>query len=212
MARSGSPAPTRSCAATNASAISCVAPAARRPTEASFLYDQENLYVSLACAQSAKIAPAGDKADDDKILSGDFVELLIDPNLDKRNYCRITVNPKGLVLDAKCFNDAIDGPKLVNQDMLGGARAMDKKWSSNADVKVSEREGAWVVQMAIPWKSLGVEPKAGLKMGLQMERYVAGDQENSEWITAGRDRNTGAMMPWPKMYHSSMRFGTLALE
>ncbi len=182
------------------------------PTEARFSYDDKNLYVTVICRQKAKITPAGEKNDDDKILSGDFVEVMIDTKLDKRNYVRVTVNPKGLVLDANCFNDSIDGPKLENQDMLAVQRAMDKKWSSEATVKAGEADGFWTAQIAIPWKSLGQEPKAGLKMGLQMERYVVAECENSEWITAGRDRNTGAMMPWPKLYHSAMRFGTLTLE
>jgi sialate O-acetylesterase len=185
---------------------------AANATEAAFSYDDNNLFVSIRCAQATAMSPMGEKTDDDKILQGDFVDVLVDPKLDKRNYIRITVNPKGLMLDATCFNDAVEGPKWLRGDLLASQRGMDKTWESGAKIETGEGGGAWTAVMTIPWKSIGVEPKAGLKMGLQMERYVAADEENSEWITAGRDRNTGAMMPWPKLFHSPMRFGTLTLD
>ncbi|HUU58098.1 MAG TPA: sugar-binding protein, partial [Phycisphaerae bacterium] len=196
------------------------------PTEVRFAYDDEHLYAALRCADARPGGPiaTGEKRDDVKILDGDTVELFVDTNLDRKTYHRLVLNPAGLVLDGRGYNDSADGPRHLEQEMLYNGRWFLADWNADCEVKTGKVRGGWTVEVAVPWKSLGTAaPKAGGKVGLQVIRNCAAGlykdpgegllrNERSQWISTGRDYNTGAMMPHDKMVHSPMRFGVLAFE
>jgi hypothetical protein len=190
-------------------------PAARK-TRVRVGWDDVNLYVCFQCAGM----PAGDI--DDKVTDAfwrqDYVELLVDPALDRRNYLRFAVNPAGALFSAQAYNDAWGDEDLLCQDWLGGKRWIDKAWDGGARAAAVRGAHGWSVELAVPWASMaGGAPRPGREIGVQFMRYDAAGDEYSEWAVTGRDRNTGAMMPPAAMggftmYHAPSRFGTLTLE
>ena len=186
------------------------------PTEVRLGYDAENLYVAFRCRQEeapAVTAALGDR-DDERIWLDDTVELMLDTNLDRRNYVRFVFNANGAVLDARGFNElAGGGPLYVDVNSGKAYRTFDKSWNASCTVKAGREDGAWCVEAAIPWKSLGLAaPKPGKKMGVQFARTHANPVEESEFITTGRDRLTATIIPACKYYHRPARFAALTFE
>ena len=225
-----------SSAATGFTRVNTYRPA--QPTTVRVTWDKANFYLAYACQTQAAAATAGagvlklnagdnamgdfasrmtDKLDA-AFWQGDYIEFLIDPKSDLKNYLRFAVNPKGVLFTGKAFNDAADDTGMLNQDLLSGKRWIDKNWKGACTVKAAFADGAWTVEMAIPWTTLEVgEPKPGMKMGVQFMRNQAATGEYSEWSAAGRDRNTGAMLPARylggfTMFHAVSRFGILTLK
>jgi len=190
------------------------------PTEARFCYDNNNLYVAFRCTDPAvtKLTARATRRGDEAIWHDDAVELLLDLASDKRTYCRFVFNSTGCVLTGKGFNHSIDGnsvhdARLLSQATLTKGRGFDPTWQGECTVKTGSEATAWVVEAAIPWSTLGIAaPHAGMSFGLQLLHYHAGPMEASEWITTGRDLNTGAMMPGNRLVQSPARFGRLVVE
>ena len=120
---------------------------------AMLLYDKQNLYVAFECAEPAKIEDiAGKKksltAD---IWSSDCIEIFLDPEASRERYYHLAASPVG--------NMSYD-----DQTGFAGAGIQDESWhkpwsfASHADVAAKR----WTLEVAIPFKSLGVAPpKAG---------------------------------------------------
>ncbi len=182
------------------------------PTEVRFAYDAEHLYVAFRCLETemTTLRARAVAANEEKIWSDDAVELLLDVRHDRRTYYHLVINPSGSVLAGKGFNNHVDGPRLVNQNVIGDWRGFDLSWDSRCLVHTAREAHAWTVELSLPWASLGLPcPTPGSKCGLQLLRYHADPAEHSEWITTGRDYNTGAMMPGTRQIQSPFRFGEL---
>jgi len=186
--------------------------------------DDEHLYFAFRCPEpdlrgggAAKFLAKQPAQPDKGFWKGDWVEVLIDANADRKSYYRFAVNPAGAVYTARAFNDAVDDTDIIAQDMLAAHRWIDDKWSCPVKVESKLRD-AWTVKIAIPFQALGLaKPKAGTKLGAQFHWRRSADGSVVEWATTGRDRNTGAMMPPRQVggitrFHSPSRFGTLILK
>ncbi len=180
-----------------------------------FAWDADALYVAFECMQTMESVRAkAEKRDDDKIWTDDNVQLFLDVNHDRKTYYRLVVNPDGVVADGKGFNDADADGRVYLQGLLPYYRNIDYKPDIDFTVATSRRDDRWTVEMAIPWKSLGLKSAPDGPMGLQFTRTCPDTNERSEWATTGIDYNTGAMIPpsWAKgqrLFHGVSRFGVL---
>jgi hypothetical protein len=93
------------------------------------------------------------------VWEDDCIEVYLDPNADRGEYFGFFVNAGNVVYD----------------------RRRDEGWTApwTSAVKVI-KDKAWVVEMAIPWKSLEVTGKAGLKFGLMVARDRKAGLANSQ--------------------------------
>jgi len=117
-------------------------------------YDAANLYVAVACEE-----PDTDKLETDvterdgEVWTDDCVEIYIDPSNEKQGttgYYGFFVTPTNVVYD----------------------RTEDGNWSST-DWKSGARVVAgkgWVAETVLPFKMMGVQPKAGHKLGVMAAR------------------------------------------
>lgn len=191
---------------------------AQHQTLARFAWDSEALYVAFECLQPMdSVRSEAKKRDDETIWSDDNVQLLLDTNHDRQTYVRFAVNPDGVVADGEGFNDWRAEGRLYHQGLLPYYRDIDYTPDMNSEVATRRLDDRWTVEMAIPWKSLGLESSPNGKMGLQFTRTYAATDERSEWATTGIDYNTGAMIPvdWAKgqrLHHGVGRFGTLKFD
>ncbi len=140
---------------------------AKEQTEARFLFDSENLYIGAKCDEPLLSALNPQIKDRDGLVwTDDSIEILFD-TADAHHACyHFIVNSIGTLYDEKCLAD----------------ERTDRAWNSNARVKAGRVDGAWVVEMAIPFKDLGITPTPGLIWGVNVcrSRFV-GEKELTSW-------------------------------
>jgi len=160
-------------------------------TEARLAYDNDNLYVSFRCHEpnlEGMVVKVAER--DGFIWQDDSLELWLDTNLDKDTYYHFAFNPNGVTFD----EEKKPGPILGN---------LDSRWNSPCTVKAGREPGAWTLEVALPWKSMGMTaPKAGKKLGMGVQR--------------NRKQGAGEMSQWSPTFsgwgHVPDRFGVLILE
>ena len=121
-------------------------------------HDGKALYVAIVAQEpdpgSIKTAP---RERDDLIWQDDEVELFIDATFDRSTYHQFCVNLDGVQYDA------IGGPQ---HGQWG-----DLAWSAQWDSKITIGGDGYVMEVAIPYEALGVEPpKPGDRWGLNICR------------------------------------------
>jgi hypothetical protein len=158
------------------------------PTEAAVVWDQENLYVAFACRDRE---PWGRmKNRDDHLWEEEVVEVFLDPDGDGQNYAELEVSPNNVVVDL-----------LIPHPRAGAGTAI--KWDIDGLQTAVGRPGAgWVVEIAMPWKSLAAAsvksaPKPGdqWRVGLYRIKRPGGPAKaeqiaalTKEMKTAGSER------------------------
>ncbi|MGE3843398.1 MAG: DUF5916 domain-containing protein [Vicinamibacterales bacterium] len=141
------------------------APASER-TEARFLYDDDNLYVGVTCFDSAidKLL-IKDLREDFDFSTTDLVQIFIDSLHDRRSGFTFVVNPAGARRDSQI-------------SISGGA---NQDWDGVWDAKVSIGPEAWVVEFAIPFKTVRFSGAPSQEWGLNLSRRVMHLSEESNW-------------------------------
>ena len=131
-------------------------------------YDGEHLYLAIRCEepQMAKLAASAKQRDSARIWRDDHVQVLLDADFDRRTALQILVNPAGTVLDRE---------------------DQDAAWNGSYTVATRREQKAWVLEMAIPWKTLECKaPTPGTAMGINIcRRRVGSKKEPSGWIDTG---------------------------
>ena len=134
-------------------------------TTVAICHDTENLYIAAVCMETAmaklKITC---KNRDDKVYGDDCIEFYIDPELDRNDCVKFVVNPDGVFMD-------------FMRDTHGDAG--DVTW--NATVKTSKLADRFIMEIAIPFKDMGVKYKAGMEIGFNAFRMRTINGESSTW-------------------------------
>ncbi len=131
------------------------------PTEVRLGYNAENLYVSVICfekdTQGISRKYHNPEEHDNRIWDDDCVDLSIAPFGDRQVF-KLIVNSAGIVYDAV------------------GA---DANWESKVHRAVQIKGDRWVVELAIPFESLGFAPKGGELWQINIGRLRQADKEQS---------------------------------
>jgi hypothetical protein len=144
------------------------------------LHDPQNLYLAVKCAESQM-----DKlvlqslVDDSDVWHDDCIEFFVDATHDHATYWQFIVNAAGTRYDALGF---------------------DRTWNCSWTAATSRDEGAWYVEVAIPFASLKVDaPAPGSVWGfnLDRERQAGGSTQLYNWADV------------QGVFHSPTRFGHL---
>ncbi|MCG3181935.1 MAG: hypothetical protein BIFFINMI_04381 [Phycisphaerae bacterium] len=121
------------------------------PTRVLVGYNKDNLYVAVICLEpdTAKLKVAT-KGKDAQVWDDDSVEVYVDPtNAKDGDYYGFFVSASGATYD----------------------RTRDGNWSGAWTSAAAVVPGtAWVAELEIPFKTLGVTPKPGSKIGLMVAR------------------------------------------
>jgi hypothetical protein len=135
-------------------------PASER-TEVYLAYDREHIYVAFDCLDSDPSGIKTSMARRDSIDVDDWVAVAIDTFDDQQNAFLFVVNPNG-----------IQGDGMLNQDGNGNFD-YDMIWQSAGKV---DGHG-YVVEMAIPFKSLRYPFRKALTMGIGTARTIVRKSE-----------------------------------
>ena len=140
------------------------------------VYDDENLYVAARMFDSdpGEIR-ARQMVQGQDMRWDDTFGIYLDPFNNKRTGYNFQVNPNSIRADA-----VFETPTELNRDWEG-------VWYAEAQI---DEEG-WVVEMAIPFKTLNFDP-GNPDWGFTVERSISRKQEDIAWVSHNREINPAA--------------------
>ncbi len=137
-------------------------------TEATLLYDANNLYIGVVAYDSEPDKVIGTVMERDGSLnSDDTLEIILDTFRDQRNAFYFATNPAGAFVDGLAYD---------NEDL-------NTDWNAIWEVRTKRTDIGWIAEIAIPFKSLNF-PAESSEWGFNLERNVIRKQEQSRWSSA----------------------------
>lgn len=110
------------------------------PTEATLVWDDQNLYVAFGCTDAD--AWGRMKNRDDQLWQEEVVEVFLDPDGDGQNYAELEVSPNNVVVDLLIPNAKTLNANNIRSNIPGLQTA------------VTRHAAGWIAEIAIPWKGL----------------------------------------------------------
>lgn len=145
---------------------------ASESTEARVLFDDRALYVGIFAAHrnAADIIMNEFKRDFDG-ASTDWVAVIVDPFLDRRNGYQFGVNPAGAAWDSQKFNDG---------------RERNLSWDGVWSVRTRIAPEGWYAEYEIPFRTLQAPDRDRQTWGINFQRHLQGRLEESFWAPVPR--------------------------
>lgn len=132
------------------------------------LYDRDALYFSIYCYDDdPKHIPLGAKARDTNVQVGDFVRILLDPFMTRRNGYTFEINVLGGRGDALLFN---------NQNPL-------HEWNTLWSAKTRRVSDGWTIEVRLPFRSISYDAKR-TDWGIDFYRRMYRISERVRWTAA----------------------------
>ncbi|MBD3334654.1 MAG: hypothetical protein GF355_03980 [Candidatus Eisenbacteria bacterium] len=135
------------------------------------LYDEEAVYLGVACLESDPGNISSTLSRRDSYSNTDIVSVYIDPYHDRNTGYNFRVNPAGVQMDSYMYND--------------GDR--DDDWDAVWEAETSRDEDGWYAEMRIPFSSIRYRPAESMTWGLQVYRYMHGRGEDTAWHVWDRE-------------------------
>ncbi|WP_424963045.1 DUF5916 domain-containing protein [Ekhidna sp.] len=136
-------------------------------TKVKVTYDEEFMYVLVTCYDNgSRVVQSLRRDDDDGHWNSDNFTLVIDPMNNKQNGFMFGVNAGGSQIEAQ-----------LNLD--GAWTRYDQNWDNKWYSSVENYEDHWLVEMAIPFKTLRYSPNQS-EWGIN---FIRGDMERNVYST-----------------------------
>jgi hypothetical protein len=138
------------------------------PTSVRLLWDAQHLYIGLE-AHSELLNPVLQRLDDfaarvtqrdGPVFRDDCLEVFLATGGPAEGYVQLAVNALGTQYDG---------------------RMMDAKWNGEWQVACARQDGYWTAELAIPWRTLELEPRPGGVLRANFFRSDAQHNEASGW-------------------------------
>ncbi len=144
------------------------------PTKDTIAYisrDENKLYIAFECKEDKldKLVQVSKEPEGDSVWMDDSVEIFIDTKHDHLTYYHFMAN---------CIGSKGASRKI--KDSFGDA-SVDDEFVAKWEVKTGRTADAWTIEIAIPWTTLGITPKAGDVIGLNLNRERKTVAENDCW-------------------------------
>jgi hypothetical protein len=151
-------------------------------TEAFVAYDKDHLYLAVHAFDTDPGAIRARVVRRDDVFGDDYLSVYLDTYDDRRRAYVFSFNPLGIQADG-----------LYNE-----GTAVGRNWDSNVDRTwdgVLESKGAltddgYVVEAAIPFRTLRFRAGADRRWGLHLQRWIARKAERISWRPISRDRSS----------------------
>lgn len=156
--------------------------AASESTKFAILFDNDNLYVGIYAYDSAVEKIKGILTRRDEESPSDWVSVGLDSYNDKRTAFGFGLNPAGVKMDMRWFNDE-------NQDY---------NWDAIWEGKTAIQSNGWSAEFKIPFRELRFSNDGSQTFGVQIYREISRLNEEDWWAN------------WPQNESGFVRhFGTL---
>ncbi len=124
-------------------------------TEVRMVYDDNFIYVSAVCRDDNNYVIQTLKRDDPTFWQGDAFSVVFDPVNERTNAFSFAVNPANVQSESLISgNTGRRGDQRPGRPPTGISAAWDNKWFS----VVKSHGDQWIVEIAIPFKTLRFEP------------------------------------------------------
>jgi len=142
-------------------------------TSFSILYDDEYLYVAIKALTTDNSKIKGILSRRDEESPSDWLFVSIDSYNDNRTAFEFGLNPVGVKRDLRRFDD-------TNKDV---------NWDANWEGKSSIDEEGWYAEFKIPFRELRFDNSDSKVWGVQINRYIAENNEESYWAFWPKDES-----------------------
>ncbi len=151
---------------------------AARQTEVRLTYDHDNLYVGIVAFQPRQYVVQSLRRDFSAGSHADVVLVNIDTFQDKQNAFHFAVNPYG----------------VQREGLISNGDHLSTDWDSRWLCRVQNLPDRWVVEIAIPFKTLRYQTQPGVNQwGINFFRYNQFDNERSCWAPIPRGFSSSDM-------------------
>ncbi|NNM35291.1 MAG: carbohydrate binding family 9 domain-containing protein, partial [Gemmatimonadetes bacterium] len=166
-------------------------------------YDGENLYVAawLLDADPSGIV-VGETLRDASLDDSDAFVVVLDTYRDRQNGFVFATTPAGIEYDGQVAGEGVGGGAGSGRQQRGSAGGFNLNWDGSWDVATSRDERGWYAEIRIPFSTLRYQAGGTQQWGVNFERKVRRNNEESMWAPVPRQFN---------VYRISLA-GTVSLE
>lgn len=147
------------------------------------LYDRTYLYFGVICDEPLmkKVTPLPQARDSMGVFETEAVEIFIDPSCGRGDYYQLAVNAAGSLYDS---------------------RRTDPTWNCDAAAATKPGPDGWTLELAVPWKDLGVEatPMKVIGFNVCRDRLLGEARQWTNWSQTNAN------------FHDPDRFANLVLS
>ncbi|WP_420637142.1 DUF5916 domain-containing protein [Candidatus Palauibacter sp.] len=139
---------------------------------------------------------------DASLNDSDAFVVVLDTYLDRQNGFVFGTTPAGIEYDGQVTGEGVGGGRGGGRQQRGSAGGFNLNWDGSWDVATTRDDRGWYAEMRIPFSTLRYGAGGAQDWGLNLERRIRRNSEQSTW--AGLPRQFD-------VYRISLA-GTLALE
>ena len=174
-----------------------------QPTEVRILYDDAALYIGawLFDEDPGGIV-VGQTLRDASLNDSDAFVVVLDTYLDRQNGFVFGTTPAGIEYDGQVIGEGVGGGPGGGRQQRGSGGGFNLNWDGSWDVATTRDERGWYAEMRIPFSTLRYGTGGAQDWGLNFERKIRRNSEQSMWAPVPRQFG---------VYRISLA-GTLALD
>ena len=158
-------------------------------------YDDRYLYFGVHCDEpnAERLSPTAAGRDSGQVFRGETIEIFVDPRHNHRSYHQFAVNL------ANAFYDS---------------RQTDPTWNCQARTATQLVADDWELEVALPWKAFGLQPKPAMVVGFNVcrDRHAGGAREWSNWSQTKANFHDPARFAHLVLSPSEAQLGGLGAE
>jgi len=128
------------------------------------VYSDTLLCFGVTCDEPLmdKVITVAQARDSAEVFHGEAIEVFVDPRHSHADYYQFGINAAGSVYDSA---------------------KTEASWSADVLAATTLDKDRWTLDVAIPWKDLGVEPRPGLVVGFNVcrDRLVGNSRQWTNW-------------------------------
>ena len=178
-------------------------------TEVRLVRDDEALYVAAWMYDDPSNIVVGQTLRDASVNDSDAFLMVLDTYLDRQNGFVFGTTPAGIEFDGQVANEGQGsgsfgggGAGGAGRQQRGSGGGFNQNWDGSWEVATSTDENGWYAEMRIPFSTLRYGEGGEQTWGINFERKIRGNNEQSVWAPIPRQFN---------LYRVSLA-GTLTLE
>ena len=172
-------------------------------TEVRIVYDDAALYIGawLFDEDPAGIV-TGQTLRDASLNDSDAFVVVLDTYMDRQNGFVFATTPAGIEFDGQVIGEGVGGGPGGGRQQRGSAGGFNLNWDGSWDVATTRDDLGWYAEIRIPFSTLRYGAGGAQGWGLNFERKIRRNSEQSTWAPLPRQFG---------VYRISLA-GTLAVE